>query len=1217
MSNLNKKQLKIIYQLMIILALVLSIRASAAAQEPTTQPTQEPTAAPTQAASATATKEATATPETSATQEATATSEATAQPTQEATQEATAEPTSALTAEPTPTSTAEPTQEATAEATSEPTAESTPEPTVEPTQEATAEATQEPTFTVTTLDPVSVEQGSKEASEALRQAAPGSQGNPVSIIVQLEDASLAAYEGGLPGLAPTSPEVTGAQKVDVNAPESQLYLGYLLQQQSTFENNLNKRTSGARIVHRYQVVLNGFSMVVNESQAASIARLPGVKAVYRDELRHLDTERSPYFISAPRIWKQLGGQDSAGQGVIVGILDSGIWPEHPSFADPDPSGDAFPEPPGKWAGTACEFGSSIAGDVPFTCNNKLIGAQRFMETYEQFGPPLLPGEFLSARDDDGHGSHTASTAAGNGKVKAQIFGIPRGTISGIAPRAHVVAYKVCGNEGCYESDSIAAIQQAIIDGVDVLNFSIGGGANPYADPVELAFLDAYAAGIFVAASAGNDGPDPDTVEHRGPWVTSVAASRTDRFFQSKVVLVASNGDKLRLTGVSITDGIKNSTAVVNAANFGDALCQNGTPDGAFTGQIVVCQGATGRLQKSFNVKQRGAVGMLLYNPVLASVSSDNHYVPSIHLQNDAGERLLNFLATHSGVTATFPRGRPDKVQGDVLAAFSSRGGPEQSLGVSKPDVTAPGVQILAGNTPLGASVFSGPPGELFQAIQGTSMSSPHVAGAAALLKDLHPKWSPGQIKSALMATAKTIRQFKEDGETPADAFDVGSGRIDLRHAGDPGLTFDVSAKQYLDNEEDLWNVNYPSLYIPVMPGQITVQRTAKSLLDAPTEWRVSAKTDDDWYIIIPENLRLGAREKARFDITIDARNVPLGEVRYGEIRLTAGSRKLHLPVTIVRGQPLLTMEKECKPRIFREGEKTDCTITLRNTSFENARADLVDNLPEALKLVESSVQGAEIKDNGIRFSGVIAGAVPPLVSVVPGTSPGGYLPLSGFGVPAVSGMGDETIANFTVAPFLFAGETYTRIGVVSNGYAVVGGGSGAEVSFVNQLFPDPTPPNNVLAPFWTDLNLGAGGAMRVAVLTNGTQNWLVLDWETAPNFSDGETNSFQIWIGQNGVEDISFTYGPNLSDGDLGFLTVGAENSFGNAGSSFYVNGEGTLPTPATQLVVVSTAGAPGQTQVITFQARGIQRTRWQNCARLTSNIFQGINISCASGRVE
>jgi hypothetical protein len=232
--------------------------------------------------------------------------------------------------------------------------------------------------------------------------------------------------------------------------------------------------------------------------------------------------------------------------------------------------------------------------------------------------------------------------------------------------------------------------------------------------------------------------------------------------------------------------------------------------------------------------------------------------------------------------------------------------------------------------------------------------------------------------------------------------------------------------------------------------------------------------------------------------------------------------------------------------------------------------------------------------------------------VAPGLSPAGYLPLSLFGVAPVSGVGDETISNFNVPGFQFAGETYTRVGFVSNGYLVVGGGTSADVQFINQNLPDAARPNNVLAPFWTDLNPAFGGAMRVATLTNGVSSWVIFDWEGVANYGDRLPNNFQVWIGINGVEDITFTYG-DVSAGDMGFLTVGAENVFGNSGQNFYVDGVGTPPGPGVEVRVSSTPAAPGETHTVTFKAKVVKWGTYTNCARMTSDAFQGVNVACTS----
>jgi subtilisin family serine protease len=1043
----------------------------------------------------------------------------------------------------------------------------------------------------------------------------------VSVVVKLKGDPLATYSGGVTGLAPTSPRVTGAPQLDPRSKDSQAYLQHLAQLQNAFESKALKAVPQAKSTHRFDILLNAISMLVPADQVKTLAALPDVEAVYPDELLQLDTDNSPQFIGAPTVWKALGGQEKAGEGVIVGVLDTGIWPEHPSFSDPDPSGKPY-APLASWHGTKCEFGSAVPGDVPFTCNNKLVGAAQFMATYSAL-QTRLPDEYLSARDDDGHGTHTSSTAAGNANVAASIFGISRGTISGIAPRARVAMYKVCGVNGCYSSDSAAAVQQAILDGVNVINFSIGGGSNPFSDAVEQAFLDAYDAGIFVAASAGNSGPTPDTTDHRGPWVTTVAASTQNRAFQNTLTVTGDGGASLTLNGTSLTKGVGPAPVFVPTGTAADLRCDNPLAAGSVAGKIVVCQrGNTGRAQKGWNVLQGGAVGMILYNQStsVTDVETDNHFLPTTHIQYVDGQALLSFIAANTNVQATLTQGVKVSAQGDVMASFSSRGGPNQTLGVSKPDITAPGVQILAGASPqhLAASEDPalGPQGEWFQAIAGTSMSSPHIAGAGALLKALHPDWTPGKIKSALMTTAWT-QVVKEDGVTPANAFDYGSGRVDLTKAGSVGLTFDETAANYVAHQNDLWNANYPSVYVPVMPGVVTVQRTAHSELKQTSCWLTSVDSPSDVKVFVLPVICVKGGGNQTFSIMIDGHSVPLGETRFATLNLKFGKQQLHMPLTFVRKQPVVTLTKTCDPATIAFKGTTNCTITMVNTSFSTAAVNLLDIVPLGLQVVKGSVVGGSAFGNIVSFKGSLAGALPPDISIGPGSTPaGGYLPLSAFGVGPIAGVGDDTVTNFNVPAFVYGGQTYTRLGVGSNGVIIVGGSTGSsDATPTNQRFPDPTRPNNVLALFWSDLNPAAGGAVRIATLTDGTHHWIVVDWDTVKEFSSAKYDTFEVWIGYDGVQDTSYAYGPIGGNGDNGLLTVGAENVFGNRGANYYYNGTGTLPADGTQLVVTGAAPSPGETHTVTFSATGFKPGDWTNCAMLTGDIFFGTNTACFTGQ--
>jgi len=1089
------------------------------------------------------------------------------------------------------------------------------------------------------------------------QSLPKSISGDVSVIVKFDADSMAAYAGGLAGLDATNPQVTGARRLDLRSARSRAYETFLAGKEDAFENAVRRRIPRARIVHRFRSIIGGVSVVLPSDRVKELYGMPGVAAVYPDLLLPLSTDRSPEFIGAPALWDKVGGQGMAGEGVIVGIIDSGIWPEHPSVAD-----TGYPVPPAEWTGTACEFGSATPADVAFPCNNKLIGARRQMTTFDIFGGGAgtpLAGEFLSARDNNGHGSHTATTAVGN----AGVIATTGSTVSGVAPRAHLAVYKVCftvpvtGQGSCYTSDSAAAIQQGIADGVDVMNFSIGGGSNPYSDAVSLAFLDAYSAGVFVAAAGGNAGPGADTVSHRAPWVTTAAATTTDKGFAGSAALSAGDGSTLALTGISSTADLATPSPVVlsaTATGYADALCLAPAPAGSLTGSIVACKrGINARVSKSFNVAAGGAVGMILYNdPALppASLNADVHAVPSLHINETQGAALEAFLTAHADATGTITGGADDlSGVGDVVASFSSRGGSNQTLGISKPDVAAPGVNILAANTPSLAEP-SLPQGQLYQIISGTSMASPHVAGAGALLRQLHPDWTPGQIQSALMMTATTESTVKEDGVTPTTPYDVGSGRIDLTRAGKPGLTISETADNYLLLAGNLSTANYPSLYIPVLAGKAAVQRTLKSVDSRTRAWKLHVEAPDDVNVSVPHTVVLRSGREKTITIYVDASGVPLGETRHAALHLTShdgdgddddcrdhdrhrgrhghGSHEqdieLTFPITVVRKQGAVTLDKTCDPLVLAKGAATTCTIQFTNTTFDNQTPLVLDIVPRELDV--TSVTGASRFGNAVFFFGNLGPASPPDVSLAAGTAPFGYLPLRLLGVPKQTGFGDETIGNFTLAAgtsYIYAGNTYNRVGITSNGYLVVGGGTAADVQFINQSLPDAAVPNNVLAPFWSDLNLATShipaastAGLRVATLTSAGQRWFVVDYDRVPNFGvPSAMNSFQVWIGLNGVEDITFAYGDTTPGAD-GLLTVGAENFLGNRGQNYYFNGTGTALTNTTQLRVTGTPALPGETKTITINAKGAKVGTWRNCAEMSTSAVFGVATSCVEGEV-
>ncbi len=1019
-------------------------------------------------------------------------------------------------------------------------------------------------------------QDDKAPSSSLAESDPAllarTDARAVPVVIKLDYDSVSTYAGSLPELEATSPAVTGDPLTGGSAAEDD-YESYIADQERAFLDALRAQVPGAQVGRRLRTVYGGVAAIIPASAAKTVAAIPGVVAVQSDALQQPLTDSSPEFVNAPPVYDELGTTAEAGQGVIYGNLDTGLWPEHPSFED---LGNL--KPPGGPA-RECNFDDNPLTPVndPFVCNNKLIGGAPFLDSYLA-NPNNPPETFTTARDSNGHGTHTSSTTAGNIVDSAPVFGVQRGPIHGLAPGAHVMEYKVCGFLGCQLSDSAAAVGQAILDGVDVINFSISGGTNPFTDPVELAFLDAYAANVFVSTSAGNEGPGAGTANHLSPWVTSVAASTQTREFATTLTLTAGNGDTFTTDGASITTGAGPLPVVLaSAPPYSDSLCESVPPAGLFVGKIVACErgGDLARQWKSFVMSQGGAAGLILYNPALADVETDNHWLPTAHLAD--GTDFLAFMGGHTGVTGSFPAGAARDGQGDVMAAFSSRGPAGLFL---KPDVTAPGVQILAGASPAPdaptPSDGGNPPGELYQAIAGTSMSSPHVAGAAVLLRATHPDWTPGEIKSALMSTA-TTDVVKEDLVTPADPFDFGSGRIDIGAASAAPVTFNETPENFfaLGNDEvNAVHLNIASINAPVMPGRLVTTRVVTNTTDQRQRLRVSTDAPTGSTITVtPRNVNLAPDQSATLTIIVES-DAPIDAQQFGSIELVERrGAAMHLPVAFVHTQGSVSLTQACEPPTIHQRETSACTIEAVNNSFDEQVVDLDTFTTRRLNI--ASVTGANLVDphQAQLHDVTLAGASPGVPSVDPGESPAGYLPLDQFGGTIVAPIGDEEIIQFDTPPFDFNGQTWTTFGVDSNGY-VVAGETSAEDNECCTLpdGPDPARPNNMMAPFWTDLEGTDAEGILLNVLTDGVNDWIVVEYRLEV-FGTEIPAVFQLWIGVNNdtnpEQDISYAYDPdNLpTDPGLDFL-VGAENVLGNGDM------EAVLPTG--DLRVTSTDAVPG-----------------------------------------
>ena len=1079
-------------------------------------------------------------------------------------------------------------------------------------------------LTATPLTPSSQYQDVKSITTRIAQTDPtllgATSSKPVNVMIKYDFDSTASYQGGVAGLAATSPRVTGKSLRD-NPGAVHAYDSYINGRSAQISSALRNAVPGAKIRDSFGTVYGGVVAQVPANAVQQILSVPGVVAVQRDAVQQPDsvpTGAEPQFIGAPAVWASLGGQATAGNGVIVGDIDTGIWPEHPELVS-----NGLPAPARTYP---CQFGDGTdpALGAPFTCNNKLIGAYAFTDTYmavvgagaDEFCDPGTG--VCSARDSEGHGTHTATTAVGDPVASAPLFGVERGPVSGIAPGAKLIVYRVCLSAGCFDSDTVSAVQQAILDGVNVINFSVSGGNSPYTDPVELAFLDAFNAGISVNASAGNDGPTAGTVAHNSPWVTTVGATTSNRFFTSTLHLTASSGHTLDKAGVTIMPGITTPTAVVLSSSYGDPLCQNPAPPGV-AGDIVACQrGVNARVDKGFNVLEGGAAGMILYNPVKEDVETDNHWLPAIHVDGPNSD-LVTFISTEPNVKATWVSGTATPTQGDVMAAFSSRGPAPDFI---KPDITAPGIQVLAGMTAQPTGITNGPAGQLYQAIAGTSMSAPHATGASALIKAAHPTWTPAEIKSALMTSALQD-VVKEDGTSAPTPFDEGSGALRVDRAANPTLVFNESYADYVASASDPLgriNLNIPSIDAPVMPGTVFTTRTGINVSNRDQDLAVSVSAPAGATIDVRGGRTLHVRRGGtlRLDITISAPSLPNGQY-FGRITLTpkqSGYNAVTIPVAFFKQQGTVSLLNSCAPTTFRRiTGHTHCTVSAQNFDASPANVKLVvDGIGNGNALLYSHIiapPGTLKTPFGFLWKGTLTAASAPsitAISDVTGTTPiGGYIPLSIF-VPAQPGFGDETITNFNVPAFRYGTESYSQIGVDSNGYVVVGGGDASDNNCCTlPPFPDPSRPNNVLAPFATDLDAShaaPGGGVYVATLSDGTTTWIVVDWEDVPTFGTTDYQEFEVWIQTAATpgEGITYEYG-NVADGGASTgLQVGAENRDGSSGVNL-----GSLPIAGNEYGITTTGPTPGGSVSIDYDASSLRDGIFSSIANLTSNLTPGV----------
>jgi hypothetical protein len=747
-------------------------------------------------------------------------------------------------------------------------------------------------------------------------------------IVRMSDAPVVAYDGKVKGYSAT--RVAKGKKLDAEDPRVEKYFAYLT---SRHDNALQK-VGAVKKLYSFGYVFNGFAAELSDAQAAKLKAMSDVVTVWKDEELTLDTNRTPAFLglsASGGLWDQVGGQSQAGEDIVIGMVDSGFWPENPSFSDRNAAGKLVYHNIPHWKGKCHPAEAFNASN----CNKKVIGA-RYYNT--GFGGPAAvkaryPNDFNSPRDGSGHGSHTASTAGGNSGVHASVDGIDLGTISGMAPRARLSIYKSCYGDGatsaCFTSDSVAAIDQAVADGVDVINYSVSGSTSSNVDPVEVAFLFAADAGIFVANSAGNSGPTASTVAHNSPWIMTVAAGTHDRFYAASVT----RGDGVVHQGASLGSGTPMLPVILAidaglpgfpldqvqqcwSNNTGGGLVPPTGPEGPrldpakVAGKIVVCdRGVSARTDKSVAVRNAGGLGMILTNPTANTVDADLHAVPTVHVQNTERAAIYGYVSGTANPTAQLSAGviTAGVVVAPDVAAFSSRG-PALAAGgdMLKPDIMAPGVAVLAAVSPASTTA----PGRNFDFYQGTSMSSPHIAGIGALMKQRHPDWSPMMIKSALMTTASQLR----NNGTPiaGGVFAIGAGHVDPNKAVDPGLVYDAGFNDWLGFlcgsgqltgcgalTIDPSDLNYPSIAIGSLVGTQVVKRKVTNVGGATATYTASVVAPAGLTVSVsPASFTIAPGATQNFTVTFTRTTATLNAYAQGSYTLNDGTHVVRSPFAV-------------------------------------------------------------------------------------------------------------------------------------------------------------------------------------------------------------------------------------------------------------------------------------------------------------------------------
>lgn len=976
---------------------------------------------------------------------------------------------------------------------------------------------------------------------------------PTYYIIQLEDASLATYSGGVKGFAPTQRTAYNKDKLELQSVQSKAYSQYLSSKQGEVLSTLQSKFPQLQVKRSLQVALNGL-VVAYPGQTdikAQLESIPGVKKVFEHELFYTQMDKSNDLVNSPDVWAKLGGQNSAGEGIKVAIIDSGIRPDHPMFAS---NGHVRPDglPSDDYCATV---------DSSF-CNDKLVLARYYAPTFLTH-----PDEYISPQDFSGHGTHVAGTAVGNliiGKYNnAEV------EASGVAPGATLMVYKALfqNPEGRGSGSNVmlvGALEDAIADGADVINNSWGGGAggNPAGSVYTPIFEAAEAAGVMIVTAAGNDGPGATTIGCPGcaePGIT-VASTQTGRTFGNFVD--ASGRENIQaVLGTGDFDINEAITALlmpsieVDAANFEG--CSAFPADSLKDKIVILPRGTCAFTDKANNAQAAGAAGLILYNNQAGGISMSMPGVtlPSVSILQEDGLAILDAWQEGDAATISEYKQITDSNAIDAMSDFSSRG-PNGDSSFLKPDIAAPGSDILS------AAVTAG---ETFALNSGTSMASPHVAGAAALLRQQRPQLNAFQLKSILMTSSNPAVKM-EDLVTVATPFDRGAGRLDIAAAANTAIAFDKA-----------------SIVSTGCAVTCSFERVVTNLMPDDGKWEGHvefAKEGITGELSVAE-LSIAANGTATFTLKVDVSYAEAGW-QFGQVVWSDASGKYataHLPVAIMAKR---SDDTQLASTMLTSAEiKAGLPFGMQSTGGHTGDTDVVSftvRIPAGAEVDPASVTLTESRANRTGFSIAPNGRSMAWAGTMTGVRASATLTnaafagqgvsladigLDQFSLPCDTGC-DEVSFNYPIGNFggfIWNGQQVNTITISDNGFitAAVQSTAGA---WRNSNLPDATPPNAIIAPLWSDYAVGGadGGRILYNIVTDNADNdWFVWEWNNVQEYDSptGHRYTFSIWI-KLGTDEVYLNYidVPALPAAS----TVGIEDISGTVGATRYYNGTGTAP---------------------------------------------------------